>query len=128
MEFVNKLKKTGSSELFLPVNSKFDGDISMEGHAQISGAVNGNIKADHGNLICGAESVIKGNLEGVDIAIFGVVEGNVKSHGQLSLFGGAKLTGSVNAAAFVVEKNASYDGHVTIAPPTSSDNINDSDK
>ena len=120
MEIVNKLKKTGSNELFLPINSKFDGDITVEGHAQISGTMNGNIKTENGNILCGAESVIKGNIEGVDVAIFGVVEGDIKSLGQLSLFGGARLTGSVNAAAFVVEKNASYDGHVTIAPTGSS--------
>ena len=116
MGFMNSLKKDEKDEFVLPVRGKFKGEITLEGNARINGTAVGTVFSDHGNIVCGPQSVVDGTVEGVDIAVFGSLNGDVTSKGQLSVFSGASLKGDVIASALVIENGASYTGSVAIQP------------
>ena len=116
MGLMDGFKKTDKSEFVLPVRGKFKGEITVEGNARINGEAVGTVLSHQGNIVCGPQSEIDGTVEGVDIAVFGTIDGDVTSKGQLSVFSGASLKGDVIASALVIESGASYTGSVVIRP------------
>lgn len=103
-----------TTELSIPANTVFTGNITTQSNARINGTVQGDILSGNGNILFGVGSNITGNVTGGDIAIGGGVRGDVTSRGQLSIFAGAKVFGNVAAGALVVEKDAVFEGHVKV--------------
>ena len=116
MGLMDGFKKVDKNEFVLPVRGKFKGEITVEGNARINGEAVGTVLSHQGNIVCGPQSEIDGTVEGVDIAVFGTIDGDVTSKGQLSVFSGASLKGDVIASALVIENGASYAGSVVIKP------------
>ena len=116
MGLMDSFKKVDKDEFVLPARGKFKGEITVEGNARINGEAVGTVLSHQGNIVCGPQSDIDGTVEGVDIAVFGAIDGDVTSKGQLSVFSGASLKGDVIASALVIENGASYAGSVVIEP------------
>ena len=116
MGLMDGFKKVDKDEFVLPVRGKFKGELTVEGNARINGEAVGTVLSHQGNIVCGPQSDVDGTVEGVDIAVFGTIDGDVTSKGQLSVFSGASLKGDVIASALVIESGASYTGSVVIKP------------
>lgn len=96
----------------------FNGNLTAPQTIRIDGTLNGDCICK-GNLILGADGIIKGNVEAQDVSLSGKVTGDVKANGKLELFSTAKLTGDVTAKSLIVDENACFDGRCTMTTPAS---------
>lgn len=110
------IENNDTAELSIPSNTVFSGNIVTQSNARINGTVEGNVTSQNGNILFGMGSKVKGNVSGSDIAVGGGVDGDINAEGQLSIFSGAYVKGNINAISLLIEKDAEFDGHVTIAP------------
>ncbi|MDR1619598.1 MAG: polymer-forming cytoskeletal protein [Clostridiales bacterium] len=111
---VNFNESAETTELSIPRNTSFTGNITTQSNARINGTVSGDITSESGNILFGVGSSVTGNVSGVDIAVGGDIRGDITANGQLSVFTGAKVFGNVHANAMVIEKDAIFEGHVKI--------------
>jgi len=87
----------------------FEGNINCEGAIRIDGKVHGDIKAGD-DILIGETAHITGNIHGKSVHISGKVEGNVCSESLLRLYSSACLHGDIEAARFVSEEGAYFNG------------------
>lgn len=87
---------------------RFEGNMFAPANTRIDGDVKGNINGQS-LLVIGEKGKIAGDLTAVDVVIYGVVEGNVKSH-KLELKKGCRLTGDANVDVLLTEAGSLFNG------------------
>jgi cytoskeletal protein CcmA (bactofilin family) len=100
-------------DFIISVESVITGDIKTKSNIRVYGEVKGDIRTT-GDVTVGTNAKVDGNISGRDIQITGVVNGNIQAAGELALYPGGKLTGSVKAAGFSVQREAKYEGLISI--------------
>lgn len=87
---------------------RFEGNMFAPSNTRVDGDVKGNINGQS-LLVIGDKGKITGDLNAVDVVIYGLVNGNVKSH-KLELKKGCKLTGDVFVEILVTEAGVIFNG------------------
>ena len=101
-------------DLRIPENSTFTGDIATIGNAQIDGVIEGNVVSESGNIQLGIDGRITGDVQGTDIAISGNIQGDISARGQLCIYASAEVFGNVRAISLLIEREARFQGSVSI--------------
>ena len=93
------------------------GDIFYEGIVHVEASIEGSILARKGKdskLFINKSAVIKGSLDGTDVAINGTVYGNVYVHNLLQLGSDAFVKGNIYYKSIEMEVGAKIDGRLTV--------------
>jgi len=97
MAFKKKIK-TMRVDTLVGQHSKIVGDILYTGGVHIEGEVEGNLMADEvdkGFVVVSETGVVKGEIRGPTVIVYGTVNGDVYATGTIELAASAKITGSV---------------------------------
>ena len=93
------------------------GDIFYEGTVHVEASIEGSLiahKDKNSKLFVNKSSVIKGSVDGTDVAINGTVYGNVYVHNLLQLGSDAFVKGNIYYKSIEMEVGAKIDGRLTI--------------
>jgi len=88
---------------------KFEGNLSSPSTTKIDGHVVGNLRGESG-IIIGEKGIVEGNVNAVDVAIYGTVKGNIKAH-KLELKRSGILEGDTNIEILVAESGSKFTGN-----------------
>ena len=93
------------------------GDIFYEGVVHVEGSVEGSLiahKDKDSKLFINKSSVIKGSVDGTNVAINGTVYGNVYVYNLLQLGSDAFVKGNIYYKSIEMEVGAKIDGRLAI--------------
>jgi cytoskeletal protein CcmA (bactofilin family) len=101
---------SGKSEIttLLSEGCRFEGNMFAPSNTRVDGDVKGNINGQS-LLVIGDKGIIHGDLNAVDVVIYGQVNGNIKSH-KLELKKGCKLNGDIFVEVLVTEAGVIFNG------------------
>lgn len=102
---------------------KFEGNLSSPSTTKIDGHVVGNLRGESG-IIIGEKGVVEGNVNAVDVTIYGTVKGNVKAH-KLELRRTGTLDGDISIEELVTEAGSKFNGTSKMGDDKSKSNIID---
>ncbi len=88
---------------------KIDGDLKSNGNLRIDGTVVGKVKTAQ-NLVVGESAHISADIEAENATVYGVIQGNVKVNGGLSLGATGKILGDISCGKLKVEEGAYFAG------------------
>ena len=97
----------------LGADATFKGDLSFESAAKVLGRFEGTIKAK-GRVYVADGSTCKATLIAKEIAVEGLVDGNVEADDRVELKPTGKILGDVVAKRMTMADGATLDGHVRI--------------
>jgi cytoskeletal protein CcmA (bactofilin family) len=100
---------------------KFEGNLSSPSTTKIDGHVVGNLRGESG-IIIGEKGVVEGNVNAVDVVIYGTVKGNVKAH-KLELKRSGTLDGDIIVEELVTESGFKFNGTVKMGDKSKSNII-----
>lgn len=100
---------------------KFEGNLSSPSTTKIDGHVVGNLRGESG-IIIGEKGVVEGNVNAVDVIIYGNVKGNVKAH-KLELKRSGSLEGDIIIEELATETGSKFNGTVKMGDKTKSNII-----
>ncbi|MBK8552439.1 MAG: polymer-forming cytoskeletal protein [Ignavibacteria bacterium] len=95
---------------------KFEGNLSSPSTTKIDGHVVGNLRGESG-IIIGEKGVVEGNVNAVDVIIYGNVKGNVKAH-KLELKRSGSLEGDIVIEELATETGSKFNGTVKMGDKT----------
>ncbi len=87
---------------------KFEGNLSSPSTTKIDGHIVGNLRGESG-IIIGEKGIVEGNVNAVDVVIYGTVKGNIKAH-KLELKRSGTLDGDVLIEELVTECGSKFNG------------------
>ncbi len=90
--------KTMQVDTLVGKHSKIVGDILYTGGVHVEGEIEGNLMAeevDKGFVVVSESGLVKGEIRGPTIIVYGTVNGDVYATGTIELAAGAKINGSV---------------------------------
>lgn len=123
---VVKTSSPGSSDRILTLISegcKFEGNLSSPSTTKIEGHIVGNLRGESG-IIIGDKGVVEGNVNAVDVIIYGTVKGNIKSH-KLEIRKTGSLDGDISVEEFITESGCRFNGNCKMGDDKSKSNIID---
>jgi cytoskeletal protein CcmA (bactofilin family) len=91
-----------------------NGDMDVCGETHVIGQVNGNITVkDKSTLTVSPNGIVKGELNGHNIEIYGSFEGILRSSGKVSIYPSAHVKGQLEAISFNILPGAhvEFDAH-----------------
>ncbi|MBK9334340.1 MAG: polymer-forming cytoskeletal protein [Ignavibacteria bacterium] len=88
---------------------KFEGNLSSPSTTKIDGHVVGNLRGESG-IIIGEKGIVEGNVNAVDVTVYGTVKGNIKAH-KLELKRTGVLEGDTNIEILVAESGSKFSGN-----------------
>lgn len=88
---------------------KFEGNLSSPSTTKIDGHVVGNLRGESG-IIIGEKGIVEGNVNAVDVTIYGTVKGNIKAH-KLELRRSGSLDGDITVEELVTESGSRFNGN-----------------
>ncbi len=91
------------------------GDLETQGQVRIDGDLIGSLKTNTQVIVSGSGRV-KGNIQGRDIVIGGVIKGDIVATGRVELLSSGMLLGRIVAPSLTVEFGAVIDGLCRITP------------
>ena len=100
---------------------KFEGNLSSPSSTKIDGHVVGNLRGESG-IIIGEKGIVEGNVNAVDVVIYGTVKGNVKAH-KLELKRSGTLDGDIIVEELVTESGFKFNGTVKMGDKSKSNII-----
>lgn len=86
-------------------NSKLIGEITLQDEAQFWGHLTGNISTNE-KLTLERTSHIEGNIECQDLLVSGVIHGEIRSRGLVTLYSSAKVIGKIIADEIQIHPGA----------------------
>lgn len=120
---------TIAAESSILVNGAVKGDVYSKSAIELTGKVDGNIKANdvqisngavkgdvgsEGNILVSGDSVIVGNIIGSALEFNGKIKGNVRIEGHAIIRDNAVIQGNLSAQNFTVDDGAKIIGFVEI--------------
>ncbi len=94
----------------LTAETEFKGTLAFNGDLQLHGKLEGSIEADNGLLTIGEAAMVRAEIHGQDVVVYGKVHGNIVAQGRLELRGRAQVYGDVRAGKFLIEEGALFVG------------------
>lgn len=102
---------------------KFEGNLSSPSTTKIDGHVVGNLRGESG-MIIGEKGTIEGNVNAVDVVIYGIVRGNIKAH-KLELKRTGSLIGDIIVEELITESGSTFNGACKMGDDKAKSNIID---
>jgi cytoskeletal protein CcmA (bactofilin family) len=100
---------------------KFEGNLSSPSTTKIDGHVVGNLRGESG-IIIGEKGIVDGNVNAVDVVIYGAVKGNIKAH-KLEIKRTGSLIGDVDIEELATETGSKFNGSCKMGGLQSKSNI-----
>lgn len=100
---------------------KFEGNLSSPSTTKIDGHVVGNLRGESG-IIIGEKGIVEGNVNAVDVIIYGNVKGNIKAH-KLELKRSGSLEGDIVVEELATETGSKFNGTVKMGDKSKSNII-----
>jgi cytoskeletal protein CcmA (bactofilin family) len=88
---------------------RFDGNLSFNGVARISGVVNGSVYSND-TLIISEGAIINADINANIIFISGTVKGNIRASSRVEIRSPAKFEGTIIAPSLIVEEGVIFHG------------------
>lgn len=88
---------------------KFDGNLSFQGMARISGVVNGSIFSND-TVIISEGALINADINANIILISGSVKGNLKASSRVEIVKPARFEGTITTPSLIVEEGVIFHG------------------
>jgi cytoskeletal protein CcmA (bactofilin family) len=111
-EIKTPVRSTSSSQdrilTLISEGCKFEGNLSSPSTTKIDGHIVGNLRGESG-IIIGEKGVVEGNVNAVDVTIYGTVKGNVKAH-KLELKRSGSLDGDIIVEELITESGSRFNG------------------
>jgi cytoskeletal protein CcmA (bactofilin family) len=98
-----------TTDTLIGEGSVFEGRIRSEASIRIEGHIVGDIECT-GDVYVGEKGVVKSNVSARDVIIGGSVHGNIVTKGKLTITSTGSLHGNTNAASFIIEEGAVFQG------------------
>ena len=108
--YKNETRGVKTETTILTAETEFKGTLGFSGDLQLHGKLEGSIEADNGLLTIGEAALVKAEIHGQDVVIYGKVQGNIVASGRLELRGRAQVYGDVRAGKFLIEEGALFVG------------------
>lgn len=108
-----KLGRGGSAgELngFLDAGSSIRGDLHFEDNFRVDGRVVGRI-VSKGDLVVGKDGEVDGEVEVMNLYIFGTLRGKVKARKRVEISAGSKIFADIETETFDIDEGAQFEGH-----------------
>lgn len=102
---------------------KFEGNLSSPSTTKIDGHVVGNLRGESG-MIIGEKGIVEGNVNAVEVIIYGNVKGNIKSH-KLEIKKTGSLNGDIIVEELITESGCVFNGSSKMGEDKSKSNIID---
>jgi len=112
LRFRRLLDSMGEPATIIGQQSRFEGQLSGDGHVLVRGTVDGDSALEGSVTVADAGHWI-GSLRAADVVIAGTVEGDVMVTGRAEIRPTAVIKGSINAAQISIGEGASVDGKIT---------------
>jgi len=112
---LKKKIKTMRVDTLVGKNSKFVGDILFTGGVHIEGVVEGNLMAeelDKGFVVVSDSGLVKGEIRGPSVIVYGTIQGDVYATGTVELAAGAKISGNVYYNLLEMATGAEVNGNL----------------
>lgn len=103
------MKQDSNITAIIEEGSKFEGNLSFNGVARISGIVNGSIFSND-QLIISEGAVINADINANIVLISGTVKGNIKASSRVEIRRPARFEGTVTAPSLIVEEGVIFHG------------------
>lgn len=114
------VKKEGAFEgrlnCMIGEESRFRGDISINGSARIDGDFEGSIVATE-SIIIGKCGVVRADVQARDMVVAGAVAGNLKAHDRVELHAGARVDGDIETRTLIVDEGVTFNGKCVMPEP-----------
>lgn len=88
---------------------KFEGNLSFDGVARISGIVSGSIFSNS-TVIISETAVINADINANIIIINGTVKGNIRASSRVEIINPARFEGIVTSPSLIVEEGVIFHG------------------
>ncbi len=92
------------------------GTINYEKIMNVDGKFEGELIADHGELIVGKTGTVKANVKVKNATIEGRLDGNIEAAEKVELKQNAQLLGDLQAKTLVIEEGVVFVGHCNVNP------------
>ncbi|MDQ3021748.1 MAG: polymer-forming cytoskeletal protein [Bacteroidota bacterium] len=102
---------------------KFEGNLSSPSPTKIDGHVVGNVRGESG-IIIGEKGIVEGNINAVDVIIYGTVKGKIKAH-KLDLKRTCSLNGDIIVEELATETGSKFNGNCKMGEIVQKSNIID---
>lgn len=112
---LKKKIKTMRVDTLIGKQSKIVGDILYTGGVHVEGEVEGNLMAeniDKGFVVVSESGLVKGEIRGPTVIVYGTVNGDVYASGTIELAAGAKINGSVYYNLLEMATGAEVNGNL----------------
>ena len=119
---VHSTSSSGKQEIttLLSEGCRFEGNMFAPSNTRIDGEVKGNVNGQS-MLVIGEKGKIIGDLNAVDVMVYGQVEGNIKSH-KLDLKKGCRVTGDIFVDMLITEAGVLFNGKSNMEAPKQGQN------
>jgi len=112
---LRKKIKTMRVDTLVGKHSRIVGDIFYTGGVHIEGEVEGNLMAeevDKGFVVVSETGLVKGEIRGPTVIVYGIVNGDVYATGTLELAASARITGNVYYNLLEMTTGAEVNGNL----------------
>ncbi|MEM7401577.1 MAG: polymer-forming cytoskeletal protein [Pseudomonadota bacterium] len=116
---LKKKIKTMHVDTLVGKKSKIVGDILFTGGVHIEGVVEGNLmpdEIDQGFVVVSESGMVKGEIRGPTIIVYGTIHGDVYATGTVELAAGAKINGTVYYNLLEMTTGAEVNGNLVHQP------------
>ncbi len=96
-----------------------EGKLTVKHAVRIDGQVKGELSSTD-TITVGTSGRIEGTISAENVVIGGKIDGTIKVSGRLTLEAGSHFTGDLEAAKLVITEGATFNGHSTMPPQSSS--------
>lgn len=104
----------GEIKAFLGEGTDFKGILTFEGTVRIDGHMEGEIFTKD-TLIVGETAAVNAEINVNNIAISGVVKGNINATGKVEVHRPGKLFGNVKTPSLYIEEGVIFEGNCSMA-------------
>ncbi len=101
--------KKGEITAIIEDGCKFEGNLSFNGVARISGIVNGSIFSND-TVIISEGAVINADISANIILISGIVTGNIKASSRVEILKPSRFEGTIMTPSLIVEEGVIFHG------------------
>jgi len=99
-------------------STKFKGELSCQEDVIIDGSFQGKIDSVDHSIYIDKEAIVKADIRGKNITVFGHVSGNISATDKIVIGKGALLTGDISAPRISIQEGSKFKGTVKMLPET----------
>ena len=108
------MPKYGEISAIIEEGCKFEGNLSFNGIARLSGIVNGSIFSND-TVIIADSAIVNADISANIILISGTVKGNIKASSRVEILRPARFEGTIATPSLIVEEGVIFHGTTKMA-------------